>query len=121
MAALSFITDHTEQYVQDPKIRRLLLDDSRVVESSLNYINDLLRSMLDINRAKSGRLRVNDAPTDVLHDILKPVAAILCLRGDGVEVTTQCPAELVVSTDQLRLKQVLRESSICFVWSGVRL
>ena len=50
MAALSFITDHTEQYVQDPKIRRLLLDDSRVVESSLNYIND---SWLDLCQASS--------------------------------------------------------------------
>jgi CheY-like chemotaxis protein len=106
MAALSFVMDHTTEFVQDEESRQILLEDSRVVESSLNYINDLLRSMLDINRAKCGRLRVSNSPTDILHDVLEPAAAILCIRGTSVEVTIDCPEDLIVETDQLRLKQV---------------
>lgn len=112
MAALSFVTEHTREMINDEETRKIILEDAHIVESSLNYINDLLRSMLDINRARSGRIKVNNAPTDILHDILEPAAAILCVRGTRVEVTTECPRDLAVSTDQLRLKQVILNLAI---------
>lgn len=112
MAALGFVTEHTMEKVRDEETRQLLLDDAQVVDSSLNYINDLLRSMLDVQRAKSGQIKVNLAPTDVLHDVLDPAAAILCVRGARVDVLTECPPDLVVLTDQLRLKQIVLNLSI---------
>jgi CheY-like chemotaxis protein len=49
-------------------------------------------------------------PTDLQWDILEPAAGILCMRGgakESVEITTDCPPDLIVSTDQLRLKQIV--------------
>jgi len=112
MAALSFVMDHTEEMVRVDETRTIILDDARIIESSLTYINDLLRSMLDINRARSGRIQVNNTPTDVLHDILEPAAAILCVRGARVQVLTECPPDLAVWTDQLRLKQIILNLAI---------
>eukprot|EP00977_Amphora_coffeiformis_P000608 scaffold134_cov94-Amphora_coffeaeformis.AAC.14 len=113
MAALSFVTEHTQEMVQGDETRKAILDDAHIVESSLNYINDLLRSMLDINLARSGLIQINHAPTDVLHDIIEPAAAILCVRGTRVEVLTECyPKDLAVSTDQLRLKQIILNLAI---------
>lgn len=113
MAALSFVSEHTMAKVEDEETRQLILGDTQVVDSSLNYINDLLRSMLDINRAKSGLIKINNTPTDILHDILEPAAAILCVRGARVELKTECTKEnLGVYTDRLRLKQIILNLSI---------
>ena len=94
--------------VQDEETRQLLLDDAQVVDSSLNHINDLLRSMLDVQRAKSGHIKMNMTATDLLHDVLEPAAAILCVRGARVDIQTTCrPSNLAAVTDHLRLKQII--------------
>lgn len=112
MAALAFVSEHTLELVDTESTRKLILDDAHIVDSSLNYINDLLRSMLDINRAANGKLKTNIHPTDILRDILEPAAAALSVRNASVEVLIDCPAGLVVSADQLRLKQIIMNLSI---------
>jgi signal transduction histidine kinase/CheY-like chemotaxis protein len=110
MAALTFVSEHTLEFVDTESTRKLILDDAHIVDSSLNYINDLLRSMLDI--AANGKLETNTHPTNILRDVLEPAAAALSVRNTSVEVLTDCPVNLVVHADQLRLKQIIMNLSI---------
>ena len=92
-------------------------EDVRVVDHALRFINELLRNMLDMHRASSGKLQVKLAPVDLLHDVLEPVAGMLHRGGEGrvgrgngdekVQITVECPKDIVVETDVLRLKQVI--------------
>ena len=46
------------------------------------------------------------APTDLRRDVLEPVAAILHLRGSKVKVIVDCPENLLVESDRIRVKQI---------------
>jgi CheY-like chemotaxis protein len=111
MSALSFAKATAKEKIPDPATQKLLMDDIHITESSLDFINELLRNMLDINRAVQHNIEIHEEPTNLLKDILEPTAAILCNRvGSGVkvEILTDCePSDLVVVTDQLRLKQII--------------
>ena len=108
ISALSFVSANTYEAKDiSENTRRLLLDDITIVDSSLNFINDLLRSMLDINRCGDKQIKIENHAADVLRDVLEPAAAILCSRSTKVDIITECPPELVVSTDSLRLKQIV--------------
>ena len=106
-------------------------EDVQVVDNSLRFINDLLRTMLDMHRATSGNLQVKLAPVDLLRDVLEPVAGMLHRGGEGnigrgtgdekVQITVDCPEDIVVTTDVLRLKQVilnLGRNSVKFINEG---
>ena len=67
-------------------------EDVGVINSSLTFINDLLRSMLDSHRAANKQMKIEKAPADVLKDILQPIAAILYRRDSDFVVQTDCPA-----------------------------
>lgn len=67
------------------------------------------------------QLKVTRTPTDIRTDVLEPCCAMLTQRGGNLEVTYQCPPNLVVMSDRLRLKQVilnLGRNSAKFVESG---
>jgi signal transduction histidine kinase/DNA-binding NarL/FixJ family response regulator len=89
--------------------RSAVLDDLSIIETSLQFINDLTRTMLDMSRASSRQLTIEMAATDILRDILNPVEALLYQRREenNYTVTTICPEGLVVCTDRLRLKQMV--------------
>lgn len=87
--------------------RASVREDVTVIESSLHFINDLLRNMLDMQRASSNQLQLKNAPTDVLRDVLQPIDSMLYRRDGTYEVQIECPDNLVVSTDALRLKQIV--------------
>ena len=112
MAALSFVTANTREKIECEDTRDMLLDDVKIVDSSLQYINDLLRSMLDMNRAANGQIKIDSSPTDILRDVLEPSAAILCMRGAKVSIETDAPPDLFVATDRLRLKQIVLNLSV---------
>jgi hypothetical protein len=50
-----------------------LAEDVTVIKSSLNFINDLLRTMLDVNKIDSRQLVLQPTPTDLYSDILEPI------------------------------------------------
>jgi len=107
----------------DEETRQSILDDLHIMDSSLQFINELLRNMLDFQRASYHQLKVEKQPTDMLQDILEPVDAMLYRRGQktSVEVLLECPRNLVVHTDKLRLKQIvlnLARNSAKFVEHG---
>ena len=76
-----------------------------IIDSSLQFVNDLLRNMLDMHRASSNQMKIDFAPVDLLRDVLEPVASILYQRGSDFQVLIDCPENLIVMTDKLRLKQ----------------
>ena len=82
-------------------------EDVAIMEHSLQFMNDLLRNMLDIHRASSKQLALQLAPLDVLHDVLEPTASMLYARSSMFKVHVDCPDNLTIMADKLRLKQVV--------------
>lgn len=109
ISACSFITTAINEPnpLADADTRQCTREDMEVVNSSLHFINDFLRSMLDIHKASSNQIKINNAPSDVLQDILEPVSAILYTRVAGYELILDCPEGLIIQTDAIRLKQVV--------------
>ncbi|CAB9502404.1 respiration control sensor protein ArcB [Seminavis robusta] len=123
--AMSLPADNTppQKTQQLQKQQDSIMEDLHIIDSSLNFINELLRNMLDVQRASHHQLKIDMAPTDVLRDILEPVDAMLYRRGrSDVKVIVECPhTDMMVMTDRLRLKQVvlnLSRNSIKFVEKG---
>ena len=125
MAATNFVK------LEISKPQPLLTDESKeqaredvnIIDNALHFINDLLRNLLDMHRAASKQLQINKLPTDILHDVLEPVAGMLYRgRNSNFRVIVECdPKALYVMTDPLRLKQVvlnLGRNSIKFIDRG---
>jgi signal transduction histidine kinase/CheY-like chemotaxis protein len=123
MSAASFISSAVNErepltMVED---QQAVQDDITIIESSLQFVNDLLRNMLDFHRATSKELHLETTATDVQRDILEPVAAMLYRRYDNYQVIVDCPKDLYIMTDRLRLKQIvlnLGRNSAKFVETG---
>jgi len=99
---------------QDPKPilpgderHKTIQEDIRTIQNSLTYINDLLRSMLDIHKARDKQVTLVNTPTDIKKDILEPVRTILSRHTSGFEILLNCPDHLLVMVDRMRLKQVI--------------
>jgi CheY-like chemotaxis protein len=123
MSALGFVTSAINEtdYISNDGFRATLQEDAQIISSSLHFIDDFLRSLLDMYRAAANKLEVKLAPTDLLKDVLEPVCSILYQRDGSVDVTVDCPENLIVATDCLRLKQImlnLGRNSTKFVHSG---
>jgi signal transduction histidine kinase/CheY-like chemotaxis protein len=123
MSALSFVTSAVNEsaHISNEEFKRSLQDDTEIIGSSLHFIDEFLRSMLDTYRAAANKLEVKLAPTDLLKDVLEPVCNMLYQRDGSVDVTVDCPKNLIIATDCLRLKQIvlnLGRNSTKFVHSG---
>ena len=109
MAATNFVKValDKEKPLQETEALELAREDISIIDNALRFINDLLRNMLDMHRAASKQLQITMAPADLLHDILEPVGGMLYRRGSKVKLIVDCPENLWVMTDTLRLKQVI--------------
>ena len=123
MAATSFVKASVNE--SEPLIttesRDQVREDIEIIDNALKFVNDLLRNMLDMHKAASKQLKIDLAPTDLLHDVLEPVHSMLHQRGSKVKVLVDCPRDIVVLSDRLRLKQVLlnlARNSVKFVEEG---
>jgi signal transduction histidine kinase/CheY-like chemotaxis protein len=123
ISACSFVkaeVDEQEPLVTKESIQSVR-EDVGIIDASLRYINDLLRQMLDMHKAALNMIALELVPMDVLEDILKPVAALLYNRDAEFDVVTECPDNMFVMTDRLRLKQIilnLGRNSAKFVKTG---
>jgi CheY-like chemotaxis protein len=119
---VSASVNETEPLV-DIESRKIVREDVLIIESSLKYANDLLHSMLDLNRGNT-EITVRTIPTDLKKDVLDPVASMIHRQKNDAsfEVFTEClPDSLIVSIDRLRLKQIvlnLVRNASRFVESG---
>jgi signal transduction histidine kinase len=109
MAACNFVQmemNKTKPFV-DEEALVVAQGDMSVIENALKFVNDLLRNMLDMHRAGNKQLQVEMVATDLMHDVIEPVAGMLHKRGSKVEVIVECPENLWINADPLRLKQVI--------------
>jgi signal transduction histidine kinase len=123
ISACSFVNSAISEtnLISNSDFKGSVLDDVKIIDSSLTFVNDFLRSMLDIHRASANLLELKLSPTDLLTDILEPVSSMLYRRDMDVDIIVDCPENLIVKTDCLRLKQVvnnLGRNSIKFVEKG---
>jgi len=127
MSACSFLSfTHKEQPTllsgeDNDELRQSISEDISVIHSSLQFINDLLRSMLDMHKAANNQMKFEVSHTDILQDVFEPVRALLRHRSNNFDLIVDCPAHLVVITDRMRLKQIvlnLANNSIKFVNQG---
>lgn len=109
MSACTFVMAavHERDPLRDDKSKESVREDVGIIESSLQFVNDLFRNMPDMHRASNDQLKVHLNPTDTLHDVLEPVDTMLYRRGSPFRVIVDCPASTVDMADRLRLKQVV--------------
>jgi signal transduction histidine kinase len=100
LSACSFVSlaVHEQSPLMDDESRQSVREDVGVIHSSLRFINELLRSMLDLHRAVDHRLKLHRAPTDICHDVLELVASMLYRRDMNFELMLECPKNLMVET-----------------------
>jgi hypothetical protein len=63
-----------------------LRNDLGVIESSLTFINDFLRSMLDIHKANEKMLQLNFNSVDIFKCVLEPIRTMLATHDSVFEV-----------------------------------
>ena len=107
ISAINFVKTEALAIVPLGQKREEMLKDIEIADSSLQYINELLRNMLDVHKSAGKRIKLDLGPTDVEHDILQPVASILFVRSVQAQVKIECPADLFVNSDRMRLKQII--------------
>jgi len=125
--SLASLTKSVKSSISSPRLIQAR-EDVRVVDHALHFINDLLRNMLDMNRAESKKLKIQTSQADLLEDILEPVAGMLHRGREGqgqeddkVKIEVDCPKNVIIETDVLRLKQVilnLGRNSVKFIEKG---
>jgi len=74
-----------------------------------------------MHRASCKSIKINFKLTDVLKDVFQPVDMMLYRRGCNFQVILECPPNLYVMSDPLRLKQIifnLSRNSIKFLTRG---
>ncbi|CAB9512977.1 Sensory/regulatory protein RpfC [Seminavis robusta] len=108
--AISFVASKSSDpnIVPDPEHRALIKADINVIDSSLQFVNELLRNMLDLHRTQTGHtIKLHMLPTDIQNDIFEPISTILFMRGAAVKIETVChPPGLTIMADRMRLKQL---------------
>jgi CheY-like chemotaxis protein len=100
---------------------KALKEDINIVDVCLTFINDFLRSMLDMNRANADKLHIKASPVDLKTSIFEPINTMVRSRDADYEFIVDCPDDLIVMTDSLRLKQIvlnLVRNSVKFIHYG---
>jgi signal transduction histidine kinase len=123
MSACSFVKTaiNEDEPLKTEEQKQETRDDIKIIANALKFVNDLLRSMLDMHRAADKQLKVNLTPTDIKLDVLESVHSMLPQRDPKFRVQVECPDGLMVMTDRLRLKQVclnLSRNSVKFISEG---
>jgi signal transduction histidine kinase len=96
-----------EPPLMEEMTRQSCREDVDIIHYSLQFVNDLLRNMLEIHRARDKQVRVEMEVTDLLRDVLEPVDSMLYRRNAGFKVILDCTNSLFVLSDRLRLKQII--------------
>ena len=107
MSALSFVKSAVLEPNYTETTQESILGDISVMNASLQFINELLRNMLDVHRTTDKQMKLDLGTTDLGRDVLQPVASILFMRGAKVDIKTDCPDDLFVKSDRMRLKQIV--------------
>ena len=112
MSACSFVWSSIEAEAsnnlrQNAQLKKSMLEDLKVIDTSLSFVNEFMESMLEINQASSKCLQLKISPTKLSKSVLEPICRMLFTRNSSFNVYFESPEDLVVLTDAMRLKQVL--------------
>ena len=123
LSATSFVSSsvNEKEPLMTEESKATVREDVSIINNSLQFINELLRNMLDMHRASSKQLVIEKQEVNLLEDVIRPVASMLYRRGEDFRVEVDCPAHIVFLGDSLRLKQIalnLSRNSIKFVTTG---
>ena len=123
MSACAFVSVavHEAEPLVTEESKKSVREDVDIIDQSLRFINDLLRSMLDVQRAAHKQMTFDITAVSILHDVFEPVAAMLYRRDEAFRVLVDCPQSLAVRWDRLRLQQIilnLSRNSAKFVEKG---
>ena len=117
VGALRFVGDALPPST-DPTIQ----SDLQTAASALTYVDELLSTLLELNKGQEGKRELRTAPCCLLADVLEPVFEMMACReptGPTLRVATSDP--VWVEADALQLKQVvtnLVKNALKFVPSG---
>ena len=100
-------TLHGKDPITDPLVHQSLRDDAAIIDSSVRFINDLLRSMLDLHKAKNEKMSFEYQAVDMKEDIFEPVRSMIYTRDTKFHVNIDCPPSFLVHTDKIRIQQVV--------------
>lgn len=108
MSACSFLKSTIEgcDLPRDDPSRISATDDLNVISSSINHVIDLLRGILEFHKSSANGLSLDVKPTDLLKDIFEPAKIFVHRKDDAFGFDIDCPADLIVQTDPMRLRQV---------------
>lgn len=80
----------------------------KMVQNGANHLLHLINDILDISKIESGRVDLDVKPfcmTGVVDDVLTAMTPMA--QAKGLELARQVPPDLIVESDQRRVKQVL--------------
>uniref|UniRef100_A0A7S3LPW3 histidine kinase n=1 Tax=Aplanochytrium stocchinoi TaxID=215587 RepID=A0A7S3LPW3_9STRA len=110
-AALNFVSSALKMELANssPDIRNGITHDLDLINSSLQYIHELLNNMLDLSKATSvgGSLELDEKPVNMKDDVLQEIKHLLYRHSSSVAININCPPNMYLNVDALRLKQVL--------------
>jgi len=113
IVAASFMTSALEQIVHTkalPSVEKTaqMKEDSEIIQTILNFIDEFLRSMNDLYRTDcEEKQSFLLEPTYLRRDVIEPAARMITNRSASFVIHVECPDDLVVATNCLRLKEVL--------------
>ena len=107
ISATNFVSSAVNQGLTTPESIAAVKEDIHIIDASLTFVNDLLRNMLDIHRPSQKDFDLTMTPVSVYSDIMEPVAAMLYNRGMNFDICVDCPRDLVLVSDKLRLQQII--------------
>jgi signal transduction histidine kinase len=119
---VAYSVEDPRALLEDPKAKLAVIEDVKIIDSSLRFINELLRSLLDCQKAAANQMTLDVTCVDVNYDIFEPVKNMIYARDSNFTVVIDCPQGLVVCADKfLRLQQIilnLGRNASKFVESG---
>lgn len=104
IAACNFVSTTVRSDSFDKKI---VLEDLTIVDNSLHFVNDMLRSILDTQRVVRHQMSLTCSEAFILEDILEPVCGLLYVRDEAFNLQVRCEPLLSIQIDRLRLQQVV--------------
>lgn len=98
-----------------------IMKDLEMIQSSQDYIMDLLSNLLELNKFSKKGIVLEKQLVSITDDVVRPCVAMFQRSESGTELTMKCTENTWVKTDAVRLKQVLVnliKNSVKFVQSG---
>lgn len=84
------------------------IDDGKHIQKCVKYIQSILNNALDMTKVADGRIDFQFQNVYIRAEVLDMALVMLsALRAEAVEVVVECDPRLCVTTDLLRLTQVV--------------